>query len=111
MKTLEQKLLQADDSDFDGMEDEEIDGPAQVEVFKLELPEEKHNADLQLQFSSEMISIDEFESRIEDEPKKFYNAPKAISSMGYTEVEHITDYVGMNVTSEVDHVETTSPIL
>ena len=46
LKNLEQKLLQADDSDFDGMEDEEIDGPAQVEVFKLELPEDKHNADL-----------------------------------------------------------------
>ena len=34
-----------DDEDYD---EEEMDGADQVEVFKLELPEERHNADMQL---------------------------------------------------------------
>ena len=69
-----------------------------------------------------MISIDEFESRIEDEPQKFNHINRAggdatvnnraNSSIGYTEVEQIADYIGVNVTSEViDQVEATSPIL
>ena len=49
------------------MEDEG-DGPSAVEMFKLELPEEHYlNADNQLHYSSEMISIDEFESLVEEE--------------------------------------------
>ena len=106
-----------DDDDYD---EEEMDGAVQVEVFKLELPEERHNADMQLQFNSEMISIDEFESRIEDEPSKFNHinnrggdaTANRASSIGYTEVEQIADYIGVNVTSEaIEQVEGTSPIL
>ena len=90
LKNLEQKLLQADSDDFDEMLEsdnsleaskasingqEEAAGNASVKVFKLDLPigetQRRLEADNQLHYSSEMISLDEFESRVGEEPKKF----------------------------------------
>ena len=55
-----------------------------------------------------MISIDEFESRIEDDQRKQYFN----NSGGFEGIEPISEYVGVNVTSEeAEHNETTSPVL
>ena len=40
--------------------------PHTVEMFKLDLPADTQTADDQLNYNSEIISINEFESRVED---------------------------------------------
>ena len=41
-------------------------------MIRLDLPLTRQTADEQLNFSSEMVSIDEFESRAEEEPHQLF---------------------------------------
>ncbi len=67
-------LQMDDDNDLKMMvtEDDIVfeNSQAVVEMFRLELPTETHAADDQLNYNSEMISINEFESRAEEDDRE-----------------------------------------
>ncbi len=67
-------MLQVDDdNDLKMMVTEDdivFENSQTVEMFRLELPTDTHAADDQLNYNSEMISINEFESRAEEDDRE-----------------------------------------
>lgn len=67
-------MLQVDDdNDLKMMVTEDdiiFENSQAVEMFRLELPTDAHAADDQLNYNSEMISINEFESRAEEDDRE-----------------------------------------